>query len=114
MAARRNNPDKKHLIDFGKRIRYQRQKLKLSQERMAEMLDISQNFYGKVERGISSFSYITLKRAKDVFGVSIDYLLTGELESSFVSPVIEIINNAPEDKRRHLEELILVAIKLYK
>ncbi|MCI9274356.1 MAG: helix-turn-helix transcriptional regulator [Clostridiales bacterium] len=43
---------KEYLIDIGQRIRGQRKRLNLTQQQAAELLGVSPNFYGKVERGI--------------------------------------------------------------
>jgi transcriptional regulator with XRE-family HTH domain len=104
---------KKHLIDFGNRLRQQREYLGLSQEKASELLGISANFYGKVERGIHGLSYETLRKAKSIFHVSLDYLITGESIALEKSAIMDIINHAPEEKRCLLEELIYIASKLY-
>ena len=41
------------LADLGKRLRELRKSIGLSQKEMAERLDVSANFYGKIERGES-------------------------------------------------------------
>ena len=104
---------KEHLTDFSQRIRRQREYFGISQEIAAERLGLSTNFYGKVERGVHGLSYDSLKKVKEVFGVSIDYIITGEIVSEIQSPIIDIINRAPEEKRIYLEQIFISASKLY-
>lgn len=60
---------------FGERIAEQRKKLGLSQEELAEKLNISQKSISKYERGSRRPSYEVLVSMAALFGVTTDYLL---------------------------------------
>lgn len=64
---------------LGEKIAEQRKKLGLSQEELAEKLNISQKSISKYERGNRRPSYEVLTSMASLFGVSADYLL--ELEN---------------------------------
>lgn len=64
---------------LGEKIAEQRKKLGLSQEELAEKLNISQKSISKYERGNRRPSYEVLTAMASLFGVSADYLL--ELEN---------------------------------
>lgn len=60
---------------FGERIAEQRKKLGLSQEELAEKLNISQKSISKYELGDRKPQYKVLVRMAEYFGVTVDYLL---------------------------------------
>ena len=70
-----NNIDYKEL---GKRIRAERRKQDLTQEKLAEMAEISDSFMGHIERGGRILSIETLVKLADVLGMSIEYIVCGE------------------------------------
>ncbi len=76
--GRAKGPDLKSL---GRRLRELRG-FDLSQEEFAKQLGISQSQLSKYERGIASPPAEILFAVKKRFGVSIDWLLTGERETS--------------------------------
>lgn len=105
---------KEYLIDIGQRIRRQRKHLNLTQQQAAELLGVSPNFYGKVERGIHGLSYASLIKLPQVLKVSLDYILTGKVHSDSQNPILDIINAAPDDKRIYLEDMLRSASHLYR
>ncbi len=62
---------------FGKRLRELREEKGLSQESLAEILNISKYHYGSIERGTRGCSIDLLLDLADRFRVSTDYLLLG-------------------------------------
>lgn len=67
--------------EVGNRLRDIRRKLSLTQERFAEMLDISTQLYKKMEIGENNISINTLKKMKNKLNFSLDYLLFGERDT---------------------------------
>lgn len=67
--------------EVGKRLKEMRKRLNLTQERFAEMLDISTQLYKKMENGENNVSISTLKKMKEKLNFSTDYLLFGETEA---------------------------------
>src|SRR5438046_1224441 len=70
----------------GERIRFIRQKRKLTLEQLAERSEISKSFLWDVERG-SDISGERLLRVANVLGASLDYLLRGEEPKRDFKPV---------------------------
>ena len=64
----------------GIRIRNQRKQLHLTQERLAEMADISISFVGAIERGEKKTSLETFVRLAECLKTSTEYLLFGQWE----------------------------------
>lgn len=63
--------------ESGKRIAELRKEKGLTQDQLAEKLNISTSNLGKLERGLQSFSIDLLIEISFFFGVSTDYLLLG-------------------------------------
>ncbi len=71
-------------LTLGDRIREVRKKQKLTQEQLAERLDISVEFVGQIERNLKMPSIQVFVKLVEVLNVSADYLLrdsvsTGQL-----------------------------------
>jgi|GEM_PF-485089 len=73
---------------LGKRIREERLKLNLTQEKLAEDIELSTAYIGQIERGERSLTLENLALLANRVGVTIDYLL-----SDSVPPHSEILNN---------------------
>ena len=58
-------------VKFGRRIKHFRQKNKLSQEELAEKIDIAVTNMGKIERGESFVTAATLEKLANVLGVKV-------------------------------------------
>lgn len=67
------------LSNLGKRIKSERQKRGITQQQLAEQIDISTNFMSLIENG-RNMSVDTLVKIANVFGVSVDYLLSDTIE----------------------------------
>ena len=65
-------------VDTGKRLKKLRESLGYTQEKMAEVLEVSVTLYKKRETGSYNISVKSLRRLKEIFNVSIDYLMFGE------------------------------------
>lgn len=118
MENTNRSKEKKHktsnslYIDMGKRLRITRIKLNYTQEQMAEILDMSTAYYGKVERGIHGLSLEKLVLVNTKLDIDINFLLTGIRQSIFSKD--QIIKECPREKRYDLEQLIICAIRLSK
>lgn len=59
---------------LGQKIRIERQRRKMSQEKLAELADLNRNFIGMVERGESNITVKNLAGIADAFGMKIEEL----------------------------------------
>lgn len=64
--------------ESGKRIAKLRKERGLTQDQLAEKLNISTSNLGKLERGLQGLSIDLLVEIRCFFGVSTDYILLGE------------------------------------
>lgn len=77
-------------IKLGKKIRKERQRLSLTQEKLAERLDISESFLGQIERAETKLSIETLIKIASELNVSTDYLLMDSINSEPIAALNEI------------------------
>lgn len=63
---------------FGKQVKKYRLKRKMSQEELAEKIDIAVNNLGKIERGESFVTAATLEKLASVLNVKVHELFTFE------------------------------------
>ncbi len=94
-------------VIIGKRLRKQREKLSLSRETFAEMIDISPQFLAELENGKKGMSAETLYKICDKFYLSSDYLLMGrENLSDMKTPVAEMLMNLSDANLSILENIL--------
>lgn len=67
-------------VALGQRIRQERLKLNLTQEKLAEDVGLSTTYIGQVERGERSLTLGKLVLIVNRFGVTVDYLLSDSVE----------------------------------
>lgn len=82
--------------EFGKRLKGIRAKCGLTQEKLAEELNISWDHLSKIERGARSCSIDLLIEIAGYFGVSTDYLLTGKGMSRERDRILSVIRDLNE------------------
>lgn len=68
--------------DFGKRIREERLKLGLTQERLAEDVNLSTAYIGQIERGERTPTLENIVAIANRLGVTVDYLLSDSVNSN--------------------------------
>jgi transcriptional regulator with XRE-family HTH domain len=64
--------------ELGKRIRTERRRQDLTQEKLAEMAGISDSFMGHIERGGRTLSIETLAKISNSLNLSIEFIICGE------------------------------------
>lgn len=91
---------------MGRRIRGCRKQSGFTQEKMAEILDVSVKHYSEVERGITGLAVEKLIFLSHLFNVSLDYLLKGDGKPADIPCIlVEIYRSCPNEKRAALVEL---------
>lgn len=91
-------------VEIGERLRLQRKKLGLTQEKAAELLGISSTYYGEIERGNRKISVQRVLAVYEKMGLEPTYLLTGEQLSG--KAFSEIFKNCPRNKEPVLEQIL--------
>ena len=89
--------------ELGKRIRTERRKQDLTQEKLAEMADISDSFLGHIERGGRTLSIETLAKIANSLNLSIEYIVCGEFNyqpGMLPAEVLDALNRMSVSQRR--------------
>ena len=87
---------------LGKRIREERQKLNLTQEKLAEDVDLSTAYVGQIERGERSLTLDSLILIANRLGITIDYLLAESItprNNALNSLWLQLMNERPEAEK---------------
>lgn len=97
---------------LGKRLRQERHKMNLTQEKLAEKIEVSDAYIGQIERGERSLSLETLVKLANQLGVTVDYLLHDSIEindDQFMNQVRQIMmERSPKEKQLALDILKLM------
>lgn len=96
---------------LGKRIREERLKLNLTQERLAEDINISTAYLGQIERGERSLTLDKLIPLANRLGVTVDFLLAEYIAPS-EDKSIDLIRQLFSDKTAEEKELAVHMVKL--
>ena len=92
---------------LGKKVRECRKRKQLTQEQLAEIVDISPSFLGHIERGSRVASLETFARLCNALDVSPHYLLSNELIKMNVSELEDLVAN-----RERLLRLLSMALEV--
>lgn len=88
---------------LGKRIREERLRLNLTQEKLAESIDVSDSYIGQIERGEKSLTLDTLVRLANRFGVTLDYLLqeyVAQTDDNYINLYKQLISNRSDKEKQ--------------
>lgn len=100
------------LYCLGNRIRKTRMSCGITQEKLAEMVDISTNFMSLIENG-RNMSVETLVKIADALGVTVDYLLCDTMEvqsDKIMTQIAQNLSTLSDDEKL----FFLNVIKQYK
>lgn len=86
-------------VEIGKRIKLRRLELKLTQERLAELVNLTDTYIGAIERATSKCSLETIVNIAKVLDLDMNYLLFGITEKNVNSIFSNNLNKLPPDKR---------------
>ena len=87
---------------LGNRIRIAREKKGITQEELAECVNISPSHISVIERGVKTARIDTVARIANELDVSADYLLQDLVKRSRESQLLSSIMELPESDRNHL------------
>lgn len=77
------------MVFFSQRLKWLREKKGLTQKDMAEKLGISQQYYGRFEKGTGQPNLESLYKLRHILGESLDFLLGVYIEDSFAQELYD-------------------------
>ena len=98
--------DELFLSNLGKRVAERRKELGLTQETLAEQVDLSLQSVSCIELGKKAVRPDNLVKISAVLGVSTDYLLTGKRDDEKTSELFQRLQSLPDRDYDIVEELI--------
>ena len=96
---------------IGERLKKARTDKKMTQERLAEKLDVSIAFLSRIERGNSHINLKRLSQICEILGVSEGYILNGTSSNSanyLTSEFSDILNNISPEKQKLIYKMAKV------
>lgn len=97
---------KEENVQIGMRVKQARETAGLTQERLAELLDVTAQYISGVERGAVGLSVPILLQLCSVLLVSSDFILLGDIDISDVSGVANRLSRMPADHIKNVENII--------
>jgi transcriptional regulator with XRE-family HTH domain len=89
--------DELNYVEIGKRMKNKRVELKLTQEKLSELIDVSPSYVSEIERGTSICSLSTITKIASVLALNLDYLVLGINPSNVDTTFGELLNSIPEE-----------------
>ena len=93
-------------IQIGEQIKAAREHARLTQEQLAERIEVSPQYISDLERGVVGISIPTLKRVCTVLCVSSDQILFGQENNSKSSVISSACRTLSPEQLRILIEII--------
>ncbi|MBQ6675179.1 MAG: helix-turn-helix transcriptional regulator [Ruminococcus sp.] len=99
-----------NMIEIGGRIRKSRESIMMTQEMLAEKLDVSVKFISDIELGAKGMSLKTLNKLSAVLLVSTDFILYGNTEGEF-GEFLMLLRKCPPEKRSGAEDILKAYVR---
>lgn len=88
---------------IGRRIREERSRQRITQEKLAELAGLNESYIGQIERGIKNPSLESIIKIANVLGATVDHLLRDVTETrgeALVDELIALVRGRNEDEVR--------------
>jgi len=99
---------------IGERLKKARKTKKLTQEQLAEKIDVSVAFLSRVERGDIKVNLSRLNQICDLLDISMSYILTGTGSNSknyLTDDFSNLLKNCPPEKLKLIYDIAKVIIE---
>lgn len=100
-------------VAVGKRIRTARNNLKLTQAKLAEMIEVASSYISEIERGKSICSLVTIAKISKALNANLDNLIFGINVSNADSTFKELLKSIPEENQKFFIELCINIAKTF-
>lgn len=97
--------------EIGNRVKEIRISRELTQEALANTVNITQNHYGKIENGIHSPSLVTLSKICKVLNCDMNYIVYGEITTSLEFLDIIDLNKYDQDTIKEVVKTLVQRMK---
>ena len=94
------------LVEIGKRIQGRRKQMGLTQEQLADKMDVSIQMVSNLERGNKSIRIENLIRLSEILNISTDYILTGKETAEDMQALTEQMASLSQKERKMMKLLM--------
>ncbi len=107
-------------IDYeaiGQRVKNERKKKGISQERLAELSDLSVNTLSHIECGNTKFSLPSIIAIVNALGITVDCLLMDVVDNSLIQfkrELVEIFDNCSKEEYTLLSDICKTTLDTYR
>ncbi len=102
-----------NLSEIGARIKAERKRLNLSQEKMSEMINVTPHYIYEIERGLKAMSLETLINISEALKLSTDYILFDDEKNNDFS-LYEQLDKMSDEQRLRAETAFSVLLPYIK
>ena len=88
---------------IGSRIKAERRKVRLTQEGLSEMVNVTPHYIYEIERGMKAMSIETLMNLSEALELSVDYILYG-IQRRNLGKVYRMLDEMSDERRIRAEE----------
>ena len=99
---------------IGKRIAMLREESAMTQENLGVRLGLTGKHIGRVERGVSNLTLSNYLKVSNLFSVSLDYLITGTLETPLNDCVRELVEDGSVEEQEAVWRFLRTLLHLKK
>lgn len=94
------------LVEIGKRIQMRRKQQGMTQEQLADKMDVSIQMVSNLERGNKAIRIENLIKLSQILNISTDYILTGKETTDDMQTLAEQMANLSQRDRKMMELLM--------
>lgn len=94
-------------IEIGERVKRAREHINMTQEKLAEKIDVSPQYISDLERGVVGVALPTLKNICITLGVTSDSLLFGEPKKTDTSAIEDCCHRLSSEQIKCVEEIVI-------
>lgn len=107
-------PKKETDIQIGLRIKRSRHLMKMTQEKLAESIDVSVQYVSDLERGKVGASLSTIIKISNALHVSCDYLLLGQETCVEIASITNILSSLNSKQIKLVHAILLLLLQAFK
>ena len=93
-------------MEIGKRIQGRRKQMGLTQEQLADKMDVSIQMVSNLERGNKSIRIENLIKLSEILNISTDYILTGKETTEDMQVLTEQMASLSQKERKMMKLLM--------
>ncbi len=104
-------------VAIGQRVKNERKKKGISQERLAELSDLSVNTLSHIECGNTKFSLPSIIAIVNALGITVDCLLMDVVDNSLIQfkrELVEIFDNCSKEEYTLLSDICKTTLDTYR